>query len=108
MASRKNAGHIGRDARVRTTFSHRVVAHADVLRARPARQRGWREDYPSRWVRLVVPSPAGGGTDIIARHLAQRLTERFRHPVFVENRAGAGSLVGTDFVARRLPTATRC
>ena len=58
------------------------------------------QDYPSRSVRLVVPSAAGGGTDIIARHLAQRLTERFRHPVFVENRTGAGSLVGTDFVAK--------
>ena len=58
------------------------------------------QDYPSRTVRLVVPSPAGGGTDIIARHVAQRLTDRLRHPVFVENRTGAGSLVGTDFVAK--------
>ena len=58
------------------------------------------EDYPARPVRLVVPSPPGGGTDIIARHVAQRLTARLPHPVFVENRTGAGSLVGTDFVAK--------
>ena len=58
------------------------------------------QDFPNRAIRIVVPSPAGGGTDIVARHIAQRLTVRLGHPVVVESRTGAGSLVGTDFVAK--------
>jgi tripartite-type tricarboxylate transporter receptor subunit TctC len=58
------------------------------------------QDFPNRAIRIVVPSPAGGGTDIAARHIAQRLTVKLNQPVFVENRTGAGSLVGTDFVAK--------
>jgi tripartite-type tricarboxylate transporter receptor subunit TctC len=58
------------------------------------------QDYPSRTVRLIVPVGPGGGTDILARHLAQKLGERFKHGVIVENRPGAGSLVGTEYVAR--------
>jgi tripartite-type tricarboxylate transporter receptor subunit TctC len=58
------------------------------------------QDYPSRPVRVIVPQPPGGGTDILGRTVAQRLSELLRQPMVVENRAGAGSLIGTDFVAK--------
>ena len=58
------------------------------------------QDYPARPVRMVVPIGPGGGTDILARQVAAKLSERLRQPVVVENRPGAGSLVGTDHVAK--------
>jgi tripartite-type tricarboxylate transporter receptor subunit TctC len=58
------------------------------------------DDFPVRPIRLVVPSPPGGGTDIIARNVAQKMTERLRFSAYVENKVGAGSLVGTEFVAK--------
>jgi tripartite-type tricarboxylate transporter receptor subunit TctC len=61
------------------------------------------QDYPARTVRLIVPVGPGGGTDILARHVAQKLGERFRQSVIVENRPGAGSLVGTEYVAKAPP-----
>jgi tripartite-type tricarboxylate transporter receptor subunit TctC len=61
------------------------------------------QDYPVRPVRLVVPIGPGGGTDILARHVAQRLGERLRQAVVVENRPGAGSLIGTEYVAKAPP-----
>jgi tripartite-type tricarboxylate transporter receptor subunit TctC len=61
------------------------------------------QDYPARPVRLIVPIGPGGGTDILARHMAQKLTERLRSSVVVENRPGAGSIIGTDYVAKSPP-----
>jgi len=61
------------------------------------------QNYPARPVRLVVPIGPGGGTDILARHVAQRLGERLRQAAIVENRPGAGSLVGTEYVAKASP-----
>jgi tripartite-type tricarboxylate transporter receptor subunit TctC len=58
------------------------------------------QEYPSRTVRLIVPIGPGGGTDILGRHVAQKLGERFKQSVIVENRPGAGSLVGTEYVAK--------
>ena len=61
------------------------------------------ESYPNRPVRLVVPYPAGGTTDIMGRVLAQRLSDRWRQPVVVDNRVGAGGSIGTDHAARATP-----
>src|SRR3954462_9179100 len=61
------------------------------------------QDYPSRLVHLVVPQAAGGGTDTFARALGQKLSERWGQPVVIENRAGAGGVVGTDSVAKAMP-----
>ena len=60
-------------------------------------------DYPTRPVRIVVPSPPGGGTDIIARVLAQHFTRAFGQSFVVENKAGAGNLIGIEAVARSAP-----
>src|SRR5882672_7564801 len=61
------------------------------------------QDYPSRPVRIVVPSAPGGGFDLVGRVLAQKLGEQTGQAFVVENRPGAGTLVGTQFVARSAP-----
>ena len=63
----------------------------------------WGQKYPSQPVRLVVPFPPGGGADILARTIALKLTESLRVQVLVENRAGAGGMIGSEFVARATP-----
>jgi tripartite-type tricarboxylate transporter receptor subunit TctC len=61
------------------------------------------QDYPTRPVRLVVASTPGGGTDISARLIAPRLSEYFGRQVVVENRPGATTMIGAEFVARSAP-----
>jgi tripartite-type tricarboxylate transporter receptor subunit TctC len=61
------------------------------------------QDYPSHPIRLVVPYPPGGGTDIAARWIADRLSAEFNEKVFVDNRAGANGNLGTDFIAKSDP-----
>ncbi len=56
--------------------------------------------YPARTVTMVVPFPPGGGTDTGARIVAQKLTERWGQSVIVENKGGAGGLIGVDYVAK--------
>ena len=58
------------------------------------------QTFPSRPVRLIVPQSAGGSTDVVARVIAQRMTETLRQNVIVDNRPGAGSLNGTELVAK--------
>lgn len=57
-------------------------------------------EYPLRPVRIVVPSPPGGGTDIVARVLAQHYAKALGQAFFVENKPGAGNMIGIEFVAR--------
>lgn len=59
--------------------------------------------YPDKPIRLVVPFGAGGGTDVLARMLADRLGRSLGVSVIVENKAGAGGTIGTDFVAKASP-----
>lgn len=59
--------------------------------------------FPDRPIRVVVPFPAGGTTDMLARLFAQRMTEGLGQPVVVENRGGAGGSVGADVVAKAAP-----
>src|SRR5690349_11157406 len=61
------------------------------------------ETYPSRPVKLVVPFAAGGNTDVMGRVLAAKMSELLGQQVAVENRTGAGSVVGTEIVAKSAP-----
>ena len=61
------------------------------------------QSFPERAIRIVVPFPPGGATDGSARLLAEYLSARYRQPVLVDNRAGAGGLIGTEQVARAAP-----
>ncbi|HEY6833339.1 MAG TPA: tripartite tricarboxylate transporter substrate binding protein [Pseudolabrys sp.] len=70
-----------------------------VLPALPATA----ETYPNRVVKLVVPFGAGGSADVFARILAQHLSEETKQSFIIENRPGAGSVIGTDYVAKSKP-----
>ena len=59
--------------------------------------------WPNKPVRIVVPYAPGGANDILARVLAEKLTPVLGQPVLVENKPGAGALVGSDFVAKATP-----
>jgi len=88
-----------------TMFGFAIVASCwwmSSAAAQPA-STGSGQTYPSRPVRLIVPQSAGGSTDVVARVIAQRMTETLRQNVIVDNRPGAGSLNGTELVARAAP-----
>jgi tripartite-type tricarboxylate transporter receptor subunit TctC len=61
------------------------------------------QDFPSKPIRLIVPFPAGGPNDIIARVVGQRMSELIRQPVLIDNRGGQAGVLGTDAVAKSNP-----
>jgi tripartite-type tricarboxylate transporter receptor subunit TctC len=61
------------------------------------------QNYPAKAVRIVVPYPPGGGNDLLARPLAQKLSEKWGHNVVVDNRPGASGMIGADAVAKSVP-----
>lgn len=75
-----------------------IAAFVAALLAQPA-QAAW----PERAIKLVVPFPPGGGTDAVARTVANRLSTELGQTIVIENRAGAGGTIGTDTVARSEP-----
>src|SRR5829696_8753868 len=61
------------------------------------------QDYPAKPITIVVPFPPGGTTDLVTRTLAESLSKSLGQPVLVENRPGAGTTVGADYVAKARP-----
>jgi tripartite-type tricarboxylate transporter receptor subunit TctC len=61
------------------------------------------QSWPQRAVQVTVPFPAGGSSDVIGRLVGARLTESLRQPVVIDNRPGAGTLIGTQYVAKAAP-----
>ena len=61
------------------------------------------QNYPTKPIKMIVPFPAGGTTDIVARIIAQKMTESMGQPVTVDNRGGAGGNIGTEAIARGKP-----
>jgi tripartite-type tricarboxylate transporter receptor subunit TctC len=58
------------------------------------------DDYPNKPIRFVVPSSAGGGSDVLARMFAQKMSEQWGQQVVIDNRSGAGGIIGSEIVAR--------
>jgi tripartite-type tricarboxylate transporter receptor subunit TctC len=75
-----------------------LVAPASAIAQAPSTNPG--PAYPSKAIRLVVPYPPGGGVDITARIVGQKLSELVAQPVIVDNRAGATGTIGADYVAK--------
>jgi tripartite-type tricarboxylate transporter receptor subunit TctC len=86
------------DTTIRATFAFFILAGILVIAGPAAAQ-----SYPNRVVKIVVPFAAGGGTDVMARNIAQKLNEAWAQPVVVENRTGAGGIIGADAVAKSPP-----
>lgn len=63
----------------------------------------WPQAYPTKPVRVIVPYAPGGGADLLARVIGQNLGTAWGQPFIIENRAGAGASVGTDYVSRAAP-----
>ena len=60
-------------------------------------------DYPNRPVRLIIPFPPGGSNDVVGRMIATQLSEQLGKQVVVDNRAGAGGVIGTEIAAKAAP-----
>jgi tripartite-type tricarboxylate transporter receptor subunit TctC len=83
------------------SLAYRILAaSALVLSCALAAAQG---DYPSRQIKLLVPFPPGGGTDVLARLVADRLAQRLKQPFIVENKVGAGGIIGTNAAVRSVP-----
>lgn len=81
----------------RTTLALIALAACATLGTSSAQAQG---DYPAKPLRFIVPYPAGGGTDTIARLIGTQLTQRWGQPVVVENKPGASGILGNDIVAK--------
>ncbi len=79
---------------------HTLLAAAGALALALAPTTHAQEAYPTKPIRIVVPFSAGGIVDSIARTIGEKMSARYGQPVLVENKAGAGGAIGTDFVAK--------
>jgi tripartite-type tricarboxylate transporter receptor subunit TctC len=81
----------------------RITALAALVLAPALAPAAWAQDYPARSVKIIVPFGAGGPADVFGRQLAQHLSESLKQSFVVENRPGAGAVIGTDAVAKSPP-----
>jgi tripartite-type tricarboxylate transporter receptor subunit TctC len=87
-----------------TTLSRRgLSALALAVAATFALPSGAQDAWPAKPVKLVVPFPPGGGTDLVARAMGQQLAQRLKQPVVIDNKPGASTIIGTDAVAKAAP-----
>ncbi|OWT74522.1 MULTISPECIES: tripartite tricarboxylate transporter substrate binding protein [unclassified Achromobacter] len=96
-AVRHAVGHTASHA-IRRLFTHGALALSALVCASAAHAA-----YPEQPIRIIVPYPAGGSTDLTARLLGQKVGEQLGQTVIVENRPGAGSNIGTNYVAKSKP-----
>jgi tripartite-type tricarboxylate transporter receptor subunit TctC len=80
-----------------------LAALAALCLVLPANAQSVADKYPERQIRIVVPYPPGGSVDVLGRLLAQRMQENWNQTVIVENRPGAGTMIGTAAVAKSEP-----
>ncbi len=88
------------DARQRITMA--IGTAVALLAALPSGAQT-QQKYPSRPIRFVVPFSPGGSTDTMARLVAQKMSDNWSQPVEIENRTGAGGIIGTSLVAKATP-----
>ena len=69
----------------------------------PGAALGQSDNYPLRPVKLIVPFPAGGSADFVARKIAEKLSARWKQPVIVENKPGGGTIIGLNAIAKAVP-----
>jgi tripartite-type tricarboxylate transporter receptor subunit TctC len=81
------------------TFLRCILAAAAAALAVPAAA----QQYPAKTIRFIAPFPPGGGIDIVSRAMADKLSPRLGQPIVVENRPGAGMIIGTDLAAKSAP-----
>src|SRR5690348_1932148 len=103
-AARSKRGHTSIPLETRLmnplSFGRRALCVAALAAAMPAFAQG---KWPEKPVTVVVPYAAGGGTDIVARSIGQRLSEMWGKQVVVDNRTGANGVVGSSYVAKAAP-----
>jgi tripartite-type tricarboxylate transporter receptor subunit TctC len=80
-----------------------LLIGAALLGAAPATTQSWAQSWPTKPVKIVVPFGPGGPADVYARILGQELTEALKQQFIIDNRAGAGAVIGTDIVAKAAP-----
>ncbi|HSB48232.1 MAG TPA: tripartite tricarboxylate transporter substrate-binding protein, partial [Burkholderiales bacterium] len=87
----------------RVTIALAAAAAVQFLALALAPPAAWAQAYPAKPVRIIVSWPPGGSNDVVARVMAQRLTENVGQAFVVENRAGATGTIGADVVAKSPP-----
>ncbi|HEV7819691.1 MAG TPA: tripartite tricarboxylate transporter substrate-binding protein, partial [Burkholderiales bacterium] len=90
-------GHWTRGARRIAIVAALLIAGAVQAQSRLPREA---ENYPAKAVRFIVPSSPGGGADVLARSIGPKMAEVFGKPVVIENRAGAGGIIGYEMAAQ--------
>lgn len=88
---------------IRSSALRRFAGLAFALAGMAAAACATAQNYPDKPIRIIVPFAPGGGSDVVGRLIAQKLNARWKQPVIVENRPGAGGAIGANMVAKAMP-----